>query len=1000
MSDDQAVSERAASNGASNGAGAENGNGNRSRPSMARLIHRMAVPIVVFWVGLVAVLVMFVPSLEEVGKQHTVSLSPSDAESMIAMKRVGKVFNEFDTDSAIMIVLEGDHPLGDEAHHYYDELVRKLKADKDHVQHVQDFWGDPLTAAGSQSPDGKAAYVQAYLVGNQGEAKANESVDAVRELVNDTPAPPGVKAYVTGPAALIADQSTAGDASIQRVTFITIGVIFVMLLSVYRSLITVISVLVMVGIELMAARGVVAFLADNNVIGLSTFAVNLLVLMAIAAGTDYAIFVLGRYQEARGEGESREKAFYTMFHGTAHVVLGSGLTIAGAMYCLSFTRLPYFQTLGAPCAVGMLVAVLAALTLGPAVLVVGSFFKLFDPKRKMRTRGWRRVGTAIVRWPGPILAVSIAIALIGLLALPGYRTNYDSKKYLPASTPTNVGYTAADRHFSQARMNPELLMVETDHDMRNPADMLVIDRIAKGVFHLPGVARVQAVTRPLGKPIEHSSIPFQISMQNTVQVENMQYMKQRMADMLIQAAAMQDSIDTLDRMYDIMGKMVETTHDMDGLTHDMVEITDELRDHIADFDDFWRPIRSYFYWEKHCYDVPICWSLRSIFDALDGVDKITEKLAALSRDMDRLDILMPQMRAQIPFQIASMKTMKTMMLTMHSSMSSLYDQMDEMSKNSTAMGKAFDAARNDDSFYIPPEVFDNADFKRGLKMFLSPDGHAVRFIISHEGDPASTEGISHVKPIMDEAKQAIKGTPLEGAKIYLAGTASVYKDMRDGSRWDLLIAGVAAVSLILIIMLIITRSLVAAVVIVGTVLLSLGASFGLSVLVWQDIFGVELHWMVLAMSVILLLAVGSDYNLLLVSRLKEEIGAGLKTGIIRAIAGTGGVVTTAGLVFAATMASFIFSDLRVIGQVGTTIGLGLLFDTLIVRSFMTPSIAALMGRWFWWPQQVRTRPASQLLRPYGPRPLVRALLLPRNGDSADGPEDTNTERLAVSSPHY
>ncbi len=54
-------------------------------------------------------------------------------------------------------------------------------------------------------------------------------------------------------------------------------------------------------------------------------------------------------------------------------------------------------------------------------------------------------------------------------------------------------------------------------------------------------------------------------------------------------------------------------------------------------------------------------------------------------------------------------------------------------------------------------------------MFLSPDGHAVRFIISHEGDPASTEGISHVKPIMDEAKQAIKGTPLEGAKIYLAG---------------------------------------------------------------------------------------------------------------------------------------------------------------------------------------------------------------------------------------
>ena len=107
------------------------------------------------------------------------------------------------------------------------------------------------------------------------------------------------------------------------------------------------------------------------------------------------------------------------------------------------------------------------------------------------------------------------------------------------------------------------------------------------------------------------------------------------------------------------------------------------------------------------------------------------------------------------------------------------------------------------------------------------------------------------------------------------------------------------------------------------------------------------------MSVIILLAVGSDYNLLLVSRMKEEIGAGINTGIIRAMGGTGKVVTTAGLVFAATMAAMVFSDLRIIGQVGTTIGLGLLFDTLVVRSFMTPSIAALLGRWFWWPQIVR-----------------------------------------------
>mgnify|MGYP003544401348 FL=1 len=75
--------------------------------------------------------------------------------------------------------------------------------------------------------------------------------------------------------------------------------------------------------------------------------------------------------------------------------------------------------------------------------------------------------------------------------------------------------------------------------------------------------------------------------------------------------------------------------------------------------------------------------------------------------------------------------------------------------------------------------------------------------------------------------------------------------------------------------------------------------------------------------------------------------------------GSGSVVTSAGMVFAVTMAAMAFSELKILAQVGTTIGLGLLFDTLVIRSFMTPSIAALLGRWFWWPQIVRNRPAPQ-----------------------------------------
>ena len=368
------------------------------------------------------------------------------------------------------------------------------------------------------------------------------------------------------------------------------------------------------------------------------------------------------------------------------------------------------------------------------------------------------------------------------------------------------------------------------------------------------------------------------------------------------------------------------------------------------------PLRNYFYWEPHCYNIPVCSGFRSVYDSLDGVDRLSAKLTELEKHLDDIDAILPQMLALIPPLIDTMKSLQTSILTMHSTMSGIVEQLEEVGDSATAMGTDFDAAKSDDFFYLPREVFDNPDFQRVVKLFLSPDGKAARFIITHRDDPASTEGIAKIDSIRTAAEESLKGTPLEDSRISIAGSAAIFKDLREESNYDLLIAGIASLCLIFIIMLIITRSLVAAFVIVGTVALSLGASFGLSVLLWQRIIGFDLHWLVMVMSLIILLAVGSDYNLLLVARFKEEMGAGLKTGIIRAMGGTGKIVTAAGLVFAFTMASMVVSDLRVVGQVGTTIGLGLLFDTLIVRSFMMPSVAALLGRWFWWPTNVRSRP--------------------------------------------
>lgn len=928
---------------------------NEKRPLLPHMLRLFAVPVIIAWVALTVLTNVAVPQLEVVGELHSAPMAPEEAPSMAAMAQMGKNFKEFDSNSMIMIVLEGQTELGDAAHNYYNELIKKLSQDPDHVQHMQDFWSERLTAAGVQSSDGKAAYVQVNLAGQQGTTLANESVEAVRKVIDDSPPPPGVKAYVVGAAALSDDMHVIGNASLVKITSLTLVAIFLMLLVVYRSLVTTLVQMFVTLLDLSVARGVVAVLGWHDVMGLTTFATNILTMLAIAAGTDYGIFLIGRYQEARAGGEDKVSAYYTTVASVTPVVLGSGLTIAGANFCLSFTRLPYFKTMGIPVSVGMLVVVATALTLGPAVLAVCTRFGLLEPKGLGRSKLWQRVGTAVVRWPAPIMVASGFVVMIGLVALPGSKPGYNDQYYLPKTAKVNIGYAAAERHFTQARMNPDLLMVESDHDMRNTSDMLVLDRVAKNLMRVPGIAMVQSITRPLGIPIQHSSIPFVNSMQSQITMQNMDFLRERMNDLLKMADQQQVTVDYMEHMLDITTRMSNTSHDLAGDTDEMLDVTDHMRDHIADFDDQWRPIRSYFNWEPHCFDIPMCWSLRSLFEALDNVDQMDEKIAKMSKNTHDLASLQTEMVAILPPVIASTKATKELTLTMHSTMLAMLNQMDAMNDTGIVMGQSFDQSKNDDLFYLPPEAFDNPDFQIGLRQFLSPDGKSARFFITHEGDPASLEGIARVGPERQAGQQALKMSSLSGAKIFLGGQAATYKDMSDGAKYDLMIAVISALTLIFLIMTLLTRSLAAALVIVITASSSIAASLGISVLIWQDIFHMPIHWVVQVLSVIVLLAVGSDYNLLLVSRFTEEIHAGLKTGYLRSIAGSGAVVTAAGMVFAATMAAMLGSELTVLGQFGSTVAIGLLLDTWVVRAFFMPSIAVLLGRWFWWPRIVNPR---------------------------------------------
>ena len=177
---------------------------------------------------------------------------------------------------------------------------------------------------------------------------------------------------------------------------------------------------------------------------------------------------------------------------------------------------------------------------------------------------------------------------------------------------THLMWIDADIAFSAQDI---VSMVSADQDIvcgvcpRNAIDW---ERVAKAVFHTDGIAQVQSITRPLGTPLDHTSIPFQISSGNSASINNLPFQQARAADLLKQVGVIDDTITVLRQQYTLQQQSSEVTHEQSEAFKETVATAQDLRDKIANFDDFFRPLRAYFYWEPHCFDIPLCWSVRSL----------------------------------------------------------------------------------------------------------------------------------------------------------------------------------------------------------------------------------------------------------------------------------------------------------------------------------------------------------------------------------------------------
>ena len=199
-------------------------------------------------------------------------------------------------------------------------------------------------------------------------------------------------------------------------------------------------------------------------------------------------------------------------------------------------------------------------------------------------------------------------------------------------------------------------------------------------------------------------------------------------------------------------------------------------------------------------------------------------------------------------------------------------------------------------------------------------------------------------------RDAVAGTP----DTHVGGTEAVALDASDAHRRDLQVILPVILLLVLVALVALLRSLVAPVVLVATVVATYLASLGLSWVIFTNVLGFEkLDDGVPLLAFVFLVALGVDYNIFLVTRAAEEArGHGANQGMLRALAATGGVITSAGILLAAVFAVLGVLPLVVLAQLGVVICVGVLLDTLVVRTVLVPALALVLGDRFWWPRRV------------------------------------------------
>lgn len=688
----------------------------------------------------------------------------------------------------------------------------------------------------------------------------------------------------------------------------TIAIIIIVLLLMFRSVVTPFVPLIAVGIAYLLGQSFVGWFVQWFGFPISPQTQSFLIVILFGIGTDYVILLLNRFKEEL-EHHDKTEAVINTFKTAGKTVFISGISGAilfGVLYFANFEI--YRSAVGV--AIGILALLLSLFTVLPTLMVVLGKY-IFWPSKHTSGSGeskiWTPLGMLSLKYPTRVI-FSVVAVLIALIYFYDDEVHYDSLAELDDSYSAVHAVNVISDSFDAGATFPVEVIFSNDENLITEDGLSRLDSVAESVTQLEGVTEVQTLTRPVGEKMDELTVSYQLGEAN---------------------AGLDEISDGLTEMSTALSDINAQLTSADTATGDLTELetgVNQISEGIAGVNQY----------------------LTMTGDAQGAsaqLAELSEGATALSQGVSQANIEMQTMTEEASAQMTELADglgeISTGLTGINDGLTEIGDLMTSIENN-----EAVDAT----GMNVPAAMLENTDFESAIDQYSFADGNAVRMNVVLAVDPYSNEALG----VLDEVEAAVNGElsrlDRPDTKAYFSGVTSMNRDLDTVTKEDYTNVVILFIITLFVILTVLFRSFILPVVMIGSIFITYFAS--MTITQWiLSMFGIDqLNWAVPFFSLIIFVALGIDYSIFIIDRFREEVRyRTIRDAIETSIRRMGGVVITAVIILTGTFAALYPSGIAILVQVTSVIIFALLFYSFIVLPLLVPALVVTLKRGNWWP---------------------------------------------------